>query len=409
MKHIAYLKNTVQKYSWGSFTAIPELTGKTSPADEPQAELWMGAHPKAPSFVSGANGMESLEKLIHDHPVDILGREVAEVFDGKLPYLFKVLAAAQPLSIQAHPDVAAARDGYAREEMLGIPFDDPNRNYKDPRHKPECLCALTPFWGLCGFRRASESASLLRDLCPQTLGNLLDRVENKIGEDRIKALFRWVMTRDRTEQIEMVTEAVGRAGAERRARFENDWIVRLNQVYPYDIGAIFPAILNLVCLQPGEALFLGPGELHAYLEGVGLEIMANSDNVLRGGLTTKHMDVDELMAILSFKEKTVEILLPEKREKHLRVYRTPAPEFELSVITLDAGDVYAGQAERSVEILFCIAGDLSVSPTGGLEALHLNKGASILIPAAVPGYVVEGEGVIYKASVPMGGNPGSAF
>ena len=150
MKHIGYLKNTIQEYAWGSHSAIAKLLGQQVPANRPQAELWMGAHPKAPSSVAMDDGYRSLAALIASYPNDILGSETARRFNGQLPFLFKVLAAAQPLSIQAHPDLSWAKKGYAREEELGIPFDAPERNYKDRQPKPECICALTDIWGLCG-------------------------------------------------------------------------------------------------------------------------------------------------------------------------------------------------------------------------------------------------------------------
>jgi mannose-6-phosphate isomerase len=401
MKHIAYLKNTVQEYAWGSRTAIAELMGQPSPADRPQAELWMGAHPKAPSLVGTENGWESLADLIQDYPMDILGRGVAEKFDGKLPYLFKVLAAAKPLSIQAHPGAADAQAGYAREETRGIPFDAFERNYKDPHHKPECLCALTPFWGLCGFRNISETAILLHRLCPESLEGSFHLLEKNTPADSTQAFFESIMRMDPRKQARIVHEAVRHAQDVKHERPEYDWVARLHQAYPSDIGVIFPALLNLVCLQPGQALFLEQGELHAYLSGVGIELMANSDNVLRGGLTSKHVDVPELMRILSFKEKAVDILLPENREQHAGVYRTPAREFELSVITLDSGDNYEGQIDRSVEILFCTSGKHRIAETGDMHPLALAKGACVLIPAAVPGYTIQGKGVIYRAAVPI--------
>lgn len=400
MKHIAYLKNTIQEYAWGSRTALGDLLGRSAPADRPQAELWMGAHPKAPSLVRTGNGWESLADLIHENPLDILGRRVSEKFGGKLPYLFKVLAAAEPLSIQAHPGAADAQAGYAREETLALPFDAPERNYKDPHHKPECLCALTPFWGLCGFRGASEAAALLHRLCPESLGESLSPLEKNMQAGGIQTFFQSIMCMDPIKQSDIVHEAVRHASVLKHEQPEFDWVVRLHRAYPSDIGVIFPVLLNLVCLQPGQALFMEQGELHAYLGGVGIELMANSDNVLRGGLTSKHVDVPELMRILSFKEKAVDILLPEPRERHAGVYRTPAREFELSVITLDRGDTYEGHVDRGVEILLCTSGEHSIAGSGDMNPLALDKGVSILIPAAVPGYTIQGKGVIHRAAVP---------
>ncbi|MDX2446778.1 MAG: mannose-6-phosphate isomerase, class I [Desulfobacterales bacterium] len=401
MKHITYLRNTIQEYAWGSRTAIAELMGQPSPAARPQAEIWMGAHPKAPSLVATENGWDSLLDLIQAQPVEILGKKVAEKFDGKLPYLFKVLAAAEPLSIQAHPGAVDAQEGYAREEALAIPFDALERNYKDPHHKPECLCALTSFWGLCGFRNISETATLLHQLCPESLQESFNQLDKPIPDFSTQAFFQSIMHMSSRKQAGVVREAVNHAEARKHERPEYDWVVRLHHAYPSDIGVIFPAILNLVHLQPGQALFLEQGELHAYLSGVGIELMANSDNVLRGGLTSKHVDVAELMRILSFKEKDVEILLPENREQQVGVYQTPAREFELSVITLDAGGQYTGQADRSVEILLCTSGQHIITESHSMKPLEFKKGSSVLVPAAVPGYTIHGEGVIYKAAVPI--------
>jgi mannose-6-phosphate isomerase len=401
MKHIAFLKNTIQEYAWGSCTAIPELMGQSSPADQPQAELWMGAHPKAPSFVSTGDGWKSLPILLSEYPLEILGKKIADKYHGKLPFLFKVLAAQEPLSIQAHPDADAAEKGFAREETLAIPFDAPNRNYKDPNHKPECLCALTPFWGLCGFRNVSEISSLLGHLCPETLGELLGLLQENTQTNGLQVFFESIMQMSPQKQAETVHEAVRHAQTIVQDCPEYDWIVRLHHAYPSDIGVIFPAILNLVYLEPGEALFLEPGELHAYLNGAGIELMANSDNVLRGGLTSKHRDIDELMRVLSFDEKIVDILLPQNQNKHAGCYRTSAEEFELSVISLGNGDSYTGPVDRSVEILLCTAGEHKITETGQIKSMPFAKGSSVLIPAAVSGYTIQGQGVIYKAAVPV--------
>ena len=168
MKTIGILKNTVQDYAWGSLTAIPELLGQPA-TGSPQAELWMGAHPKAPSQVYHDGKWESLLQVIEAHPADVLGKEAAEKFGGKLPYLFKVLAAAKPLSIQAHPNSHQAKEGFARENRLGISLMASNRNYKDDNHKPECICALTRFWGMNGFRRIPEITKYLGSLCRDVL------------------------------------------------------------------------------------------------------------------------------------------------------------------------------------------------------------------------------------------------
>jgi len=400
MKHIAYLKNTIQEYAWGSHSAIAELLGQRMPASRPQAELWMGAHPKAPSYVATEDGYRSLAALIAAYPTEILGSETVHRFNHQLPFLFKVLAAAKPLSIQAHPDRNWADKGFDREEKLGIPMDAPERNYKDRQHKPECICALTDFWGLCGFRRIDTMVGLLQRLCPATLKKELDIFSHDDPQAALKSFFSRLLARSTNEKVEIVTEACDQAGRSHSDDATFEWVSRLNSTYPLDIGIIFPAVLNLVHLKTGQALYMQPGELHAYLDGVGIEIMANSDNVLRGGLTPKHIDGAELMRILIFEEKRIDILEPEPQADGAGVYKTPAREFELSVILLKNGASYRSSDKRSVEILLCTTGQHRIKPDGRAEATALVQGQSVLIPAAESPYVIQGQGTIYKASVP---------
>jgi len=400
MKHIVYLKNSIQEYAWGSHSAIAALLGQHAPASRPQAELWMGAHPKAPSYVIQAGQERSLAELIKAYPLNILGSETIRRFDGQLPFLFKVLAAAEPLSIQAHPDRARAQKGFAREEALGIPTDAPDRNYRDKQHKPECICALTDFWGLCGFRKIDEMVPLLERLCPTTLKDDRDVLRKNTPQLGLQSFIRTLLKRSTQEQAEIVAEACNQAGPISMDGSAFEWVIRLNKAYPSDIGVIFPVILNLVQLKPGQALYLQPGDLHAYLEGVGIELMANSDNVLRGGLTRKHIDVEELTRTLNFEEKRIDILEPEATSDGAGVYRTPAREFELSVIALKNGTIYQRSEVRTIEIMLCTAGQHRITPTGKSESVPFGKGQSLLIPAAVAGYDIQGQGTIYRASVP---------
>jgi mannose-6-phosphate isomerase len=401
MQKIKLLKNVVQEYAWGSRTAIPDLMGQASPADEPQAELWMGAHLKAPSMMQTDAGWDSLANMIEANPVDILGRAVVDRFGPNLPYLFKVLAAEEPLSIQAHPNAAEAEEGFKRENRLGIPLDAPNRNYKDGNHKPECICALIEFWGLCGFRKIADMVSLLKKISPNTLYEEIMLLEQTPDENGMREFFKAIMTLDGQKRADVLAEAVNHAEIYKNESPEFDWTLKLSKAYPSDMGMIFPAILNLVCLQPGEALFLPAGELHAYLQGVGIELMANSDNVLRGGLTPKHIDVPELMRVLNFKEKKLAILKPAPLIEHEYSYQTPAAEFILSTIRLGKGDVYTSPNERGAEILLCTSGDLTIAADKSSEPLNISKGISLLVPASISVYRIEGEGVIYKAAVPI--------
>lgn len=400
MKQISLMKNIVQEYAWGSYTAIPELLGNVSPAKTPQAELWMGAHPKASSMVKCDGNWKSLLELIGKNPHDILGEKVAEKFDNSLPYLFKVLAAAKPLSIQAHPSRDQAKRGFERENRVGIPLDAHNRNYKDDNHKPECICALSLLWALNGFRKISDIVGLMGKICPKGLKNELNNLRGEPNSLGLKNFFQAMMTMDRDRQKQIIADAITNA-----QKFIDDdqaykWMINLHREYPADIGVFSPVLLNLICLKPGQAMFLRAGELHAYLDGVGIEIMANSDNVLRGGLTPKHVDVPELLKVLNFEEREVDILIPEESNNYESIYSSSAEEFILSVISVKEGIIYNSPLDRSVEILLCADGNATFFDFGENDKIDIAGGRSVIIPAIVEKYSIEGKATLYKAAVP---------
>jgi mannose-6-phosphate isomerase len=400
MKHIGILKNTVQPYAWGSVTAIPKLLGRKTPSNHPQAELWMGAHPAAPSLVHYQDRWTPLPVLLRDSPKEILGNRVVERFGPRLPFLFKVLAAATPLSIQAHPNLEQARQGFEKENALGIPLDAPHRNYKDGNHKPECICALTPFTALTGFRGVSNIRRLLGAVAPPLLTPGLNALARQPDIHGLKAFFTMLMTLERGARQQLIDHAVSRAVSLAKENNGYQWMLRLHERYPADVGVLSPLLLNLVRLMPGQAMFLPAGELHAYLDGVGIEAMANSDNVLRGGLTPKHVDVAALLSVLTFEERTVEILSDEKNRMGDQVYAGKAREFVLSVIRVSAAYGYAGGADRSVEILICTQGEATIIESDGGREVPIKKGISVIIPAAVASYGIEGAATLYKATVP---------
>jgi len=398
---ICLLKNTIQEYAWGSYTAIPELLGNDSPANTPQAELWMGAHPKAPSIVKCNGNWISLLELIDNNSHDILGKKVAQRFKNRLPYLFKVLAAAKPLSIQAHPSIDQACEGFDRENRLGIPLDAPNRNYKDDNHKPECICALTSFWALNGFRKTSDMISLMGRICPPGLKKDFDMFRQQPNSRGLKKFFKAMMIMDHTTQNQIISDVVKNADRLKDKNAAYRWIIDLHEEYPSDIGILSPIILNLICLEPGQAMFLPSGTLHAYLDGVGIELMANSDNVLRGGLTPKHVDVKELLNVLNFEEQDVNILKMEKISDSEHQYESHAQEFSLSVIAVKTDVNYHSPDKRYVEMLLCTDGDAVVVDFAENKSIHIKKGMSILIPAVVKNYSITGDAVFYKAAVPI--------
>lgn len=376
------LDNPIQRYAWGSATAIPELLGK-APDGGPQAELWLGAHPLAPSRISTGR---TLEECIAQAPLRLLGASVHQHFGGRLPFLFKVLAAAQPLSLQAHPSQAQAREGFAREDARGIPRDAPHRNYKDPNHKPEMICALSQFHALCGFRALSDSVRLWR-----ALGLDVQLLE----QQGLKAYFQQVMTLPKAAQAALVQQLVS-AASKGVAAFDAECAlaVRLQKLYPNDVGIVGAMLLNLITLQPGEALYLGAGNLHAYLEGTAVELMANSDNVLRGGLTAKHVDVPELLSVVSFVDGMPDILRP--GDGPVWEYRSPAPDFQLSRIVLGT-EHSTTLTSKSAQVLLTVNGQLTVQTQG--EQLILSTGQSVFIGADEGPTTVTGQGTLFRATV----------
>ncbi len=402
METIARMKNTVQAYQWGSRTFIAELLGQPVPSERPMAELWLGAHPKAPSRVEVDGRWVSLLELIEQRPAQVLGEAVAARFGRQLPYLFKVLAAGQPLSIQAHPDMAQAQEGFARENRLGIALDDPRRNYRDANHKPELICALTDFWALKGFRTVPEILKSLSPLDdPRLLPELSELLRAAPDGEGLKRFFGALMTLEEARRARVVSAAVDHARQRPAGDAVGGWVCRLAETYPNDIGVLAPLIMNLVCLAPGEAMFLEAGQLHAYLSGNGIELMANSDNVLRGGLTPKHIDVPELLRVLRFTTGPPHVLHPEAAGPCETVYRQPAREFALSVITLEKGRPLV-RAGRGVEILLCLRGAADVRDDRG-GRLALSRGQSLLVPAAVAQLSLSGDAVLYSAHLPHGG------
>ncbi len=392
MNEISKLHNPIQTYAWGSRTGIAEFLGHPSPAGEPQAELWMGAHPKAPSEIDTGGRRVSLAEVIAEHPREVLGA-AADRFDGALPFLFKVLAAGRALSIQAHPDPRQAAAGCRREDRLGIARNATERNYRDASHKPEVLCAVTPFVILRGFRPPAAILDLMRRF---DVLELLPEVDNALRAGDLERFFRAYMSLDR-ERLEVV---LGRALDRGEGEGEGgvfSWVDRLASQFPGDPGVLAPLFLHLLELKPGEAMFTGPGVLHAYLKGVGIELMANSDNVVRGGLTPKHVDIGELLRVLRFEAEPPR-MLGSTTAGGVRSFETVAGEFALSVLKVEP-DAPCHLPGGSVEILLCTRGRGTVRGNAG-AAVAFGQGDSLLVPAAAGSYRIEGSAALYRAGVP---------
>ncbi|CAM5461185.1 mannose-6-phosphate isomerase, class I [Streptomyces avidinii] len=385
------LTNTIRPYAWGSATAIPELIG-VAPTGEPQAEMWMGAHPGAPSRLDRGAGGTTLSEVIAADPEAELGPAAVGRFGPRLPFLLKLLAAGAPLSLQVHPDLAQARAGFEDEERRGVPIDAPHRNYKDANHKPELVCALTPFDGLCGFRPPLAAAELLEGLGVDSLKPYADLLRAHPEEAALREVLTAVLTADRAETARTVTEAA--AAAERLGGPYAPY-ARLVHDYPGDPGVIAAMLLNHVRLQPGEAMFLGAGIPHAYLDGLGVEIMANSDNVLRCGLTPKHVDVPELLKVVIFEPGDPAVLRPEGDGEE--VYETPIDEFRLSRFVLAPGGAPRPLPDATPQILLCTAGSPTASSAKSGE-LALSPGESVFVPAGERAEL-SGSGTVFRATV----------
>jgi len=394
---IALLKNPVKTYLWGSRTFIPQLLRNSSPADKPQAELWMGVHPNGPSLVSLGDTWVPLQDVIAKDPEGILGPSVAQKFSNALPFLFKILAADQPLSVQAHPNRTQAREGFAQENALQIPLSSTYRTYMDENHKPEILCALRPFRLLKGFRKISEILDFMDHAGIPALGAPLRKGPDQEG---LRAFFSTLMTMGKEEQHHVVKEAVKAVQFRSQADPALHWVTKLDQLFPGDIGALAPLFLNDLFLEPGEAVFVTAGELHIYLEGAGIELMASSDNVLRGGLTSKPVNVLELLRIVDFTCAESRVLRPEPQKNGEYLYVTPAEEFALSVLSLDGDSSYRSPKNRSVEIVICVEGQGRITDLGWGERLLFDRGTAMIIPADVEQYELRGKARLYKATVP---------
>ncbi|MFF4587630.1 mannose-6-phosphate isomerase, class I [Streptomyces sp. NPDC001388] len=378
------LDNTIRPYAWGSPTAIPHLLG-TEPTGEPQAEMWMGAHPGAPSRTERG----TLAAVIDADPQRELGERTVARFGPRLPFLLKLLAAGAPLSLQVHPDLAQARKGYEDEERRGIPVDAPHRNYKDANHKPELICALTEFDGLCGFRQPLRAAALLDGLGVDSLKPYVDLLHAHPEEAALREVLTAVLTADPEDMTHTVTAA---AAACDRLGGDYTPYAGIAHHYPGDPGVIAAMLLNHVRLQPGEALFLGAGIPHAYLSGLGVEIMANSDNVLRCGLTPKHVDVPELLRVVRFEPGDPGILRPEASPDGEEVYETPIDEFRLSRYVLPEGGTVHDLTSRTPQILLCTAGTVRAGEH------ELAPGRSVFVPAGDKAEL-SGTGTVFRATV----------
>ena len=383
------LRGALRTYAWGSRTAIAEFTGRPVPAAHPEAELWFGAHPDDPAWLETQSGAVSLlEKVVAD-PEGQLGPRLRARFGDVLPFLVKVLAAEEPLSLQAHPSAAQAVEGYQREERLGVSLFSPERNYRDTNHKPELLIALQQFDALAGFRPVARTIELLKALTVSELDPYIELLNDQSDADGLRAVFTTWITAPQPHLdvlVPVLLEGAIRYLSSGAQEFAADVkiVLELGERYPGDAGVLAALLLNRISLATGEAIFLPAGNLHAYLSGVGLEVMANSDNVLRGGLTPKHVDVPELLRVLDFTPVTEEQLRSSTQRQGIALnYETVANEFAVSLLTVD-GDQCGHELDTpslhdGPQILLCVEGCTTVRAQSG--TLTLQRGMAAWIAA----------------------------
>jgi mannose-6-phosphate isomerase len=390
------LTGVIRPYAWGSRTSIASLQGRPAPTAGPEAELWLGAHPDDPSTVAGPDGPVSLDALIADDPKGQLGDQVAAEFGVRLPYLLKVLAADEPLSLQAHPDAEYARRAFAAQQAdPGAP-----KNYTDPYHKPEMLVALTQFEALCGFRAPQASAAALEAFGLAALAPIVTALRGGDLRTAVESLLRWPVA-ERAGLIESVAvAAAGPAGADPALAASFALAADLAERCPGDPGVLVALLLNHVRLEPGEAIWMPAGNLHAYLRGTGVELMAASDNVLRGGLTPKRVDVGELLRVLRFEVLDDPILPPAPVAPGVLTWTVPVAEFVLYRIDLDGTRPPTEVPAAGPRIVLGVEGDVFVGESVDGTPIEVLAGTAAYAPADAGAIKVAGAGKVFVAAVP---------
>ena len=393
MPGILPLRNPIQHYDWGSKSAIPDFLGR-APSEEPMAEMWLGAHPKAPSEVLVDDHWLPLNLAIQQNPAAWLGDAAARTGAPGLPFLFKILAAGKPLSIQAHPDREQAREGFEREQAAEIPLLHARRNYRDRNHKPEVIYAVTPFTVVCGFRNVPRIVELLEQF--QILDSLPGARHLHAGD--LRAFFAELLTAEIARLADSLETALAMASELRGP--EAHWMLRMAEEFPDDRGIFAPLFLNLETLEPGQAMYTGPGILHAYLDGLGIELMANSDNVLRGGCTSKHVDPDELLRIVRFEAAPAHRVSAHQVRPGVEVFPSPAEEFELSKLEIRQDQPFSSIHTRAAgaQILLCVAGNGEIHSPGHAP-IAFTRDTSFIVPASVSDYRIQGHGTFFHAQV----------
>lgn len=393
---IVRIEGKIQHYDWGGKSFIPSIFG-IEESSTPCAEYWMGTHPNGMSELSNSN--ISLEQYIHSNPIEKLGKDTAKEFKNKLPYLFKVLDVASMLSIQVHPTKKEAELGFAAENESGIALNAPNRNFKDDNHKPEIMVALSDFWLLHGFKSVDQIDEILNNY--PSFHSLIEYFKDK----NIKKLYQYIMEMDQelVNQILLpLHENLTNQPPMDKAN-PDYWALKAFEQYTikgnFDRGIFSIYLMNLVKIDPGGAIFQGAGIPHAYLEGQNMELMANSDNVFRGGLTPKYIDVPMLLKHTLFESVDPKILNGSV-SNHERIYKTECSDFEISCISLNKGESYHQEMSKGPSIIFVLNGSGELKENN-LNILNFEHGSTFYIDNSTQYSIIAIENiVIYKAGMP---------
>lgn len=371
---ILRLKPSVKTYDWGSQQSLKRLLGRRE-SEKAEAELWMGAYSMAPSEVQIGLGYVGLDTLISERPTDFLGRYSDSL---ELPFLFKFISLGGPVSVQVHPNRSRAEVGFTAEDLRGIPVDAPNRCYRDQQHKSEMLLALEPMVLLCGFKPEREiNEFLVASGFGQIEGQLQDFIRSVLSLEKDSAVgYCQQMVENANREV-----ALGKV------------LVKLEQHFPGDPAIVFAGMLNLVELDPGQAMFTPAGQVHAYLSGAGLELMTSCDNVVRAGLTSKYVDIEEFIIASDFNARRPELLSPCAIGPAEQVYSTPVDDFCLSMIDLKVGGSFF--PKNGPEILLLLGEEACVRWSG--HSLNLRRGDSLFVPASIGEYRANGVGQLYRA------------
>lgn len=381
------LKNSIQHYAWGSKTLLATHFNIANPNHEPQAEIWMGAHQNGCSIaIDNQEQPINLAALIATNCQFFLGSKTCQS-TSTLPYLMKVLAIEKPLSIQVHPNKVKAEAGFNQENTLGIPLDAPNRNFKDANHKPELTYALTPFYAMNGFRVVNDIITLFNEYYCDALMPELQQFIDHPTPTGLKQFFTALLLLNNDRKAQAIMQLTQKINGKC-----DELAILIKQLitdYPNDIGVFSPLFLNVILLNPGEAMFLNEETPHAYLRGMAIEVMANSDNVLRAGLTGKYIDINALIENTQFvtKEKLT-LKLVAKQDNNHSYFPIPVNDFKFEIINSDK-QVQTNPA-TSAEILFCFSGEVTITTTE--QILTIKKGESLFIAANAQHYCYQGKG-----------------